>query len=129
MPIFSDPGYAWGVSVASQAFQFFMWSGVVGVEQENNLLPDAYSLSQNYPNPFNPSTIIKFSVPKQSNVVLKVYDILGSEVAVLVNKEVRAGNYTVDFDASEFASGVYIVHFFSRGSVSSSIIFCKIYLF
>lgn len=98
-----------GVQVASQAYQFFVWSGLVsGVERENSLLPGEYSLDQNYPNPFNPSTTIKFSIPEASNVVLKVYDILGSEVAVLLNKEVQAGNYTVDFDASNFASGMYI---------------------
>ena len=85
------------------------WFGVVtSVEKEDNLTPKTFSLSQNYPNPFNPSTSIKFSIPEASNVVLKVYDILGSEVAVLVNEKVQAGNYTVKFDASQFASGMYI---------------------
>ena len=107
-PLFDDPKYAWGIKVASQAFRFFTWSGVVSVERENNLFPDEYSLSQNYPNPFNPSTTIKFSVPQQSNVVLKVYDILGSEVANLVNETLDAGNYTINFDASQFASGMYV---------------------
>ncbi len=105
----SDEGYAWGIFTENQALKFLEWSGyVVGVERENNLLPNAYSLSQNYPNPFNPSTTIKFSVPEQSNVVLKVYDILGSEVANLVNETLDAGNYTANFDASKFASGMYI---------------------
>ncbi|GMR24824.1 MAG: hypothetical protein BMS9Abin39_0092 [Ignavibacteria bacterium] len=89
--------------------EVFKWFGVVtAVERENSLLPDEYSISQNYPNPFNPSTTIKFSVPQQTNVVLKVYDILGSEVASLVNETLAAGNYTVNFDASQFASGMYI---------------------
>jgi hypothetical protein len=109
LAIGDDPGYAWGVTVENQAYAFFAWAGVgVSVELENNLLPAEYKLSQNYPNPFNPSTTIKFSIPEASNVVLKVYDILGSEVAVLVNEEVQAGNYTVDFDASQLASGMYV---------------------
>lgn len=105
---FQDPSYAWGIEVTNQAYAFFTWSGVVSVKRENNLLPEEYKLSQNYPNPFNPTTSIKFSIPEASNVVLKVYDILGSEVAVLVNKEMQAGNYNVDFDASKLASGMYI---------------------
>jgi hypothetical protein len=98
-----------GFSNASPTYQALIWFGVaVGVEKEDNLTPETFSLSQNYPNPFNPSTSIKFSIPEASNVVLKVYDILGSEVAVLVNEKVEAGNYTVNFDASQFASGMYI---------------------
>jgi photosystem II stability/assembly factor-like uncharacterized protein len=62
---------------------------------------------QNYPNPFNPSTAIKYSIPKQSNVTLKVFDILGREVAALVNKEQPQGNYEVEFDGSELTSGIY----------------------
>ena len=64
-------------------------------------------LSQNYPNPFNPSTTIKYSIPKQSNVTLKVFDVLGSEVATLVNKEQPQGNYEVEFDGAELTSGIY----------------------
>ena len=60
-----------------------------------------------YPNPFNPSTTIKYSIPKQSNVTLKVFDVLGSEVATLVNKEQPQGNYEVEFDGSELTSGIY----------------------
>ncbi len=81
---------------------------VVSVEDETPNLPTEFSLSQNYPNPFNPSTTIKFSVPQQTNVVLKVYDILGSDVANLVNETLYAGNYTINFNASQFASGMYI---------------------
>jgi hypothetical protein len=62
---------------------------------------------QNYPNPFNPTTKINFAIPKQGLVTLKVYDVLGREVANLVNEVKTAGNYIVDFDASYLASGVY----------------------
>jgi len=66
-----------------------------------------FALSQNYPNPFNPTTTISFSIPQQTHVSLKVYDILGREVAELVNKEMPTGFYKVDYDASIFASGTY----------------------
>jgi hypothetical protein len=79
----------------------------VGIHQTGNNVPSAYSLAQNYPNPFNPSTQISFSIPKSGLVVLKVYDILGREVATLVNENKQAGSYNVAFNASNYASGVY----------------------
>jgi hypothetical protein len=82
-------------------------AGVTGVEQ-NNSLPTAYSLLQNYPNPFNPSTTIEFGLPNASNVTLKVYNMLGEEVASVVNQTMTAGYHTVVFDASKLASGMYI---------------------
>ena len=71
-------------------------------------LPAVYSLSQNYPNPFNPSTKISFALPKAGNVKLVVYDILGREVAVLVNEFRTSGNHSVEFNAGNLASGVYL---------------------
>jgi len=68
----------------------------------------SYDLSQNYPNPFNPATIIRYQIPKAGNVTLKIYDILGSEVAALVNEVKSEGRYEVNFDASTLASGVYL---------------------
>ncbi len=77
-------------------------------------IPDDLQLYQNYPNPFNPSTTIKFSIPnvistegRNLNVTLKVYDVLGNEVATLVNEFRNAGSYEVDFDASSLSSGIY----------------------
>jgi hypothetical protein len=70
-------------------------------------IPNYYSLSQNYPNPFNPSTSIKFSLPQAENVKLVVFDLLGREVATLVNEYKTSGIYEVNFDASSYASGVY----------------------
>ncbi len=81
-------------------------NGVVSVEEENNH-PRKFYLYQNYPNPFNPTTTIKYSIPKTSNVELKVFDILGREVAELVNEEKPAGNYTLNFNASKLSSGIY----------------------
>ena len=67
-----------------------------------------YGLEQNYPNPFNPSTVIKFSIPQSEFVSLKVFDILGNEVATLVNEQRAPGAYEVTFDAGNLASGVYV---------------------
>ncbi|MBE2280778.1 MAG: C39 family peptidase [Ignavibacteriaceae bacterium] len=74
---------------------------------QTNLVSD-YKLNQNYPNPFNPSTVISFSVPVNEFVTLKVYDLLGSEVAVLLNTELPAGNHSVNFNPGDLASGTYI---------------------
>lgn len=80
---------------------------LVGIEGEGGSIPKKFELSQNYPNPFNPSTTIKFSVPKDGNVAIKVYDVKGQLVKTLVNQRIIVGNYTVDFNASELSSGVY----------------------
>jgi len=77
------------------------------VEQISGL-PQDFSLSQNYPNPFNPSTNIEYTIPEASFVQLKVYDILGNEVASLVNQEQTAGTYRADFTANNLASGFYV---------------------
>lgn len=66
-----------------------------------------YSLFQNYPNPFNPLTVVKYSIPKQSHVNLKVFDVLGSEVATLVKRELPQGSYEVEFKGNELSSGIY----------------------
>lgn len=79
----------------------------VGVKEANNEIPTVYNLAQNYPNPFNPTTTINFSVPKAGFVSLKVYNLLGQEVAELVNEQLAAGNYNVNFNASNLTSGVY----------------------
>ena len=71
-------------------------------------IPVAYELSQNYPNPFNPSTTISFSIPKASFVTLKVYDVIGKEVANIISERKDAGNYTAQFDAARLSSGVYL---------------------
>jgi hypothetical protein len=68
---------------------------------------DSYNLSQNYPNPFNPSTEISYTLPRQSLVTLKVYNVLGKEVMTLLNEKKPAGTYRVNFNAAGLGSGVY----------------------
>lgn len=76
-------------------------------ESEIENLPTEYRLVQNYPNPFNPSTTIKYDIPKNNQVTLKVYNSIGKEVSEIVNGFKQAGSYSVTFDASKLPSGVY----------------------
>jgi hypothetical protein len=80
---------------------------VTAIEPVGNIIPDKFKLNQNYPNPFNPATNIKFSIPKSGIVKLVVYDLLGKQVAELVNGQYSAGTYKVDFDAAGLSSGAY----------------------
>jgi hypothetical protein len=100
----------------------FEYSNIIELEVS---IPDKFELSQNYPNPFNPSTTIGFTIsPARTKLyaggdfrftILKVYDILGNEVATLVNEELPAGRYGIDFDASELTSGIYFYHLRAGG--------------
>ncbi len=81
--------------------------GVTSVDNEVNLFPERFSLFQNFPNPFNPSTVISYQIPVNSNVTLEVYDILGREVATLVNEEKPAGSYEAQFYGDGLTSGIY----------------------
>ncbi|HMQ80559.1 MAG TPA: T9SS type A sorting domain-containing protein, partial [Ignavibacteria bacterium] len=92
---------------------------ITGINQNNTEVPELYSLSQNYPNPFNPVTNIKFSIPASGNVKLTVFDITGRVAAVLLDKNMNAGNYTADFDASGLSSGIYF-YTLSSGSFTDT---------
>ncbi len=81
--------------------------GVVNVEYSSSYHPEEFELSQNFPNPFNPSTTIRFGIRTSGNVSLKVYDVLGREVAVLADEYLRAGSYERVFEAGNLSSGVY----------------------
>jgi hypothetical protein len=85
----------------------------------SNVIPENFNLSQNYPNPFNPSTRISYSVIEPTNVKLAVYNILGQQVALLVNDFKGSGIYEVNFDASSLSSGIYI-YTLEAGSISIS---------
>ena len=83
------------------------WPEIVGVEKINTTIPSEYTLSQNYPNPFNPTTEMSFAIPVSGNTTLSIYNVLGQKVATLVNKELQAGSYKYQFDASNLTSGIY----------------------
>jgi photosystem II stability/assembly factor-like uncharacterized protein len=95
-------------------------SEIIKVQNISTNVPDKYSLEQNYPNPFNPTTTIKFQIKDSRFVTLKVYDILGKEVAVLVNEKQPAGVYEVSFDASVLPSGIYFYKLIVGESEASS---------
>jgi len=82
-------------------------SSITDVKDNVIGVPEEYKLYQNYPNPFNPSTNIQFSIPNSSFVSLKVFDVLGKEVAILVNQELKTGTYIYNFNASNLSNGVY----------------------
>lgn len=92
---------------------------VVSVEDNKQEVPAAFMLAQNYPNPFNPATVIRYSLPENEFVTLKIYDMLGKLVSTLVNEYQQAGVFNYTFDASELASGMYIYKI-QAGSKSQS---------
>ncbi len=97
-------------SGTSSDYATIKYSQIVGITPVSNEIPDAFRLEQNYPNPFNPNTKIQFTIPNkglQPPVQLKIYDILGREVATLVNEELKPGTYEVDFDGTNYPSGIY----------------------
>lgn len=126
----TDGGYTWeqqfvdppcdlnSVSMAHNNFDIAVAVGQNGViirttnggvtsANETEKIPTEFALYQNYPNPFNPSTVIRYQLPEYSNVTLKVYDILGNEMVTLVNQYKSPGKHEIEWNASEFASGVY----------------------
>jgi hypothetical protein len=110
--LLSDKNYWWRV----KAFNFVGWGEYsevrtlstlfVGVDDKSPI-PIQFGLEQNYPNPFNPATKITYTIAEESQVSLKIYDVMGGEVVELVNGKQTAGAYTVDFDAASLASGTY----------------------
>ncbi len=93
----------------------FKYTDLTGITQQNNQIPEGFTLTQNYPNPFNPSTKISFSIPKSSFVKMAVYDVTGKEVGILVNENMNAGSFEVDFNASKLTSGVYFCRISADG--------------
>lgn len=94
----------------------FKYTSVVEV---NAVMPMLYSLSQNYPNPFNPTTKINYSIPVNAKVTLNIYSITGELVTTLVDEDLTAGNYTIDFDASRLASGTYFYRIIANDFVQT----------
>ncbi len=80
---------------------------VIGIQNISTQIPKEFYVNQNYPNPFNPVTKIKFGLPNESYVKISIYDILGREVAIIASEELKAGEFVVDWNASDFPSGIY----------------------
>ena len=101
---------------AGQGYDLFRSSSAVTSVEHAEELPRTTTLYQNYPDPFNPSTTIEFRVPSSEFISLKVYDVLGREVATLVNEVKKPGTYSVKFDGSPFVSGVYFYRMTATGN-------------
>jgi hypothetical protein len=115
--------YFWTVSVrdlhtvvASPDTFSFTIKFTTGVNDGRNRIPKEYALYQNYPNPFNPSTTIQFDLPRQSVVTIKVYNLIGEEMATLVDHQsMTAGAQVVTLNASNYSSGIYFYRLFADG--------------
>jgi hypothetical protein len=94
-------------SIVFDPGNWILKNNTVITEVEDFNQPSNYSLEQNYPNPFNPSTTIEFSIPKSEIVSLKVFNVLGKEVATLINGQVETGKHKIEYDATGLNSGVY----------------------
>ena len=92
---------------------------ITSVDPDEDQPPRVYRLDQNYPNPFNPATSIRFALPKRSHVSLKIYDVLGREVATVVDEELKRGLHRVTWDARHLASGVYFYRIQAGGFVQT----------
>jgi Secretion system C-terminal sorting domain len=111
--------FATGQSLVANANEIIGLINGDNPSAEIDLSPKEYTLNQNYPNPFNPTTNIEYTIPKDGNVNLKVYDIEGREVATLVDKYQNAGSYITMWDASNFSSGVYFYRIISGSYVET----------
>ncbi|MFA6469428.1 MAG: glucoamylase family protein [Bacteroidota bacterium] len=104
-------GNVWKTSMKSKIISDGLkkagFTTVTSVSSVDIGVPVEFSLAQNYPNPFNPATTISYQLSSESNVILKVYDVLGKEIAILVNERQIAGKYSVQFNASQLSSGLY----------------------
>ena len=105
---------SWTFNLDSSRSFLARFSVATGIEYEN--IPLSFDLSQNYPNPFNPSTTISFSLPEESNVLIKLYNMLGEEVSQIIRNSYSPGTYNINFDASQLTSGMYIYSIVATGN-------------
>jgi hypothetical protein len=112
----ATPNPTGGMVLRADALKCSLRQDATSVEkQQARGIPETFVIRQNHPNPFNPSTRIEYAVPTSGNVSLRVFDMLGREVAVLVDGMVEAGWYSVNFNAQNLSSGVYLYRLESRG--------------
>lgn len=97
----------------------FKTQSIIGIEPLSNEIPKQFSLWQNYPNPFNPVTKIRFGLPKEQNVAIRVFDVLGRETSLILNSKLRAGEYETEWDGSRFSSGVYFCRIESESYINT----------
>ena len=91
------------------------WHFLLKWLKESTPIPNEFSMGAAYPNPFNPMTQIDFKIPMESQVEISIFDLRGQRVSTLVNEYTQPGNYSINWDASHYASGIYFVHFTALG--------------
>ncbi len=116
---YPDSFNTWGYDAFRQVLSWFDDGPISAVEEQRLELPQDYSLDQNYPNPFNPSTTISFTIKDRSDVTLKIYDLLGREVATLIDDKLAAGKHSIEFHSKGLASGVYVYRLHTSSFVSA----------
>ena len=119
-----DPANAWIAGYNGKIVRYHN-DGIITKTESPEIRITGFSLSQNYPNPFNPSTIIKYSIPADSYVTLKIFDMLGREITSLVKAQQAAGNYDIKFNAASMASGIYFYRLEAR-TIGSDAYFSKV---
>ncbi|MBN2709459.1 MAG: DUF4397 domain-containing protein, partial [Calditrichaceae bacterium] len=107
-PADNQSGESFGLFAALPNGDVVEFGDITSIRNENVRVVERFALEQNYPNPFNPSTTIKFSIPSASFVTVTIYDILGKEVASLVNEYMQPGSYSYNFNGTNLASGIYL---------------------
>jgi len=115
--VFTDSLTGWVVGDSGTILKTTTGGILTGFANISSEIPKDFSLSQNYPNPFNPKTIINYQCAIYNDVSLKIFDVLGNEVAELVNEKQNAGSYSVEFDGSGFASGIYFYSLLIDGNI------------
>ena len=115
---FVNPLTGWAVGAGGKILKTTS-GGITSIKSNGSEIPAEFLLLQNYPNPFNPATTIKFDIAASSFVNLRVYNILGKEIEVLVNEQMNPGSYNVDWDASNYPSGVYIYKMISGNFIQT----------
>ena len=125
--VFTEDNYGWFACDGGIVYRTANgYKSVTDVKGGNDIIAKTFQLEQNYPNPFNPSTTISYQLPNNSFVTLKIYDELGREVKTLVNQFQHQGSYKINFDASQFSSGIFIYRLQTDNySASRKMIFLK----
>ncbi|MFZ0389707.1 MAG: T9SS type A sorting domain-containing protein, partial [Calditrichia bacterium] len=106
-PMANQNGESFQILAALPDGMVVPFSPLTSLQDDRTQVSSVFSLEQNYPNPFNPATLIRFSLPGKDLVTLKVYNLIGQEVATLLNEPLAAGEYEINFDGMSLASGIY----------------------